>query len=682
MTTLTQSEAYTILELPVGADSDAVRTSYKRLAKKWFPNMNPENSVGAVSKFELISLAYKRLTTTSDRISMKKDEMIELYWNISNPQQFQFKQKGFDMSDDSDVYNSSDDSDSDVFGLTRQNGMSLQYRRDYFIDGDDDKDNFCNNELSEEQREKVATELITEEERKKKQLEKRRAKKKLRREKKRLEKESAEQQKENSETVNRKGKLRQEARHNGNVADNTQDSPSSVASEESEDCDLSAAFYSKLSSACTKQKLPASVVEKHHAPSIDSNSRHNSNNKDKMQLKKQSAVETNKSRQFAIEGNELAAEGLYGEAIQFFSKAIQLNDTEYRFFGNRSFCYERIGEYEKALSDAQRTIVLSPAWPKGYFRQGIAYARLKLYSEAENSFAHVLKLDSNCIDAKTELYTVRVCQLMEMGFNKVQSEYAALKYDNMQQALEFLLTGVDQSGSAMKKTPTKAGGSKNAPLPPIPAQHYEEAQKQILLNKGSALNDIKMNVNNPEGLSSLWVGNVVPDVTQEQIVDLFSKCGKVHSVKSLPEKFCAFVNFHDKECASLAMKELQGVECNGQRLLIKFPDKPIKPGNVHIDSSSAKSQPTSAHAKELSQPQPLLTAQPLRVAQQLNASQSSNAPRTSKVAGASDAKLVGPVNGNECYFWRTTGCHFSSRCQYDHIPEHKGIEYKPWQKTQ
>lgn len=39
----------------------------------------------------------------------------------------------------------------------------------------------------------------------------------------------------------------------------------------------------------------------------------------------------------------------------------------------------------------------------------------------------------------------------------------------------------------------------------------------------------------------------------------------------------------------------------------------------------------------------------------------------------------GPVNGDECYFWRTTGCHFGDKCHYKHIPEQRGKDRKPWQ---
>ena len=46
-----------------------------------------------------------------------------------------------------------------------------------------------------------------------------------------------------------------------------------------------------------------------------------------------------------------------------------------------------------------------------------------------------------------------------------------------------------------------------------------------------------------------------------------------------------------------------------------------------------------------------------------------------------NSKLTGPVNGNECYFWRTTGCVYADKCRYLHINKNKGIDKKPWHKA-
>ena len=49
-----------------------------------------------------------------------------------------------------------------------------------------------------------------------------------------------------------------------------------------------------------------------------------------------------------------------------------------RLFGNRSFCFEKMQEYEKALADAELCVNLCPGWVKGLFRKGRALAGLKV----------------------------------------------------------------------------------------------------------------------------------------------------------------------------------------------------------------------------------------------------------------------------------------------------------------
>ena len=58
--------------------------------------------------------------------------------------------------------------------------------------------------------------------------------------------------------------------------------------------------------------------------------------------------------------------------------------------------------------------------------------------------------------------------------------------------------------------------------------------------------------------TALWVGNVDPQkVTDKQMSNLFAKCGKVASVRILPHKYCAFVNYVEQNNAMKAMEKLQ-----------------------------------------------------------------------------------------------------------------------------
>lgn len=51
-------------------------------------------------------------------------------------------------------------------------------------------------------------------------------------------------------------------------------------------------------------------------------------------------------------------------------------------------------------------------------------------------------------------------------------------------------------------------------------------------------------------------------------------------------------------------------------------------------------------------------------------------PFFSREVRLSASKMSGPVNGDECYFWRTTGCYFAEKCRFRHVPESKGVDLK------
>lgn len=38
-----------------------------------------------------------------------------------------------------------------------------------------------------------------------------------------------------------------------------------------------------------------------------------------------------------------------------------------------------------------------------------------------------------------------------------------------------------------------------------------------------------------------------------------------------------------------------------------------------------------------------------------------------------------PINGDECFYWRTTGCFYGDKCRFKHIPDQRGRDKKPWQ---
>ncbi|CAG5136004.1 unnamed protein product [Candidula unifasciata] len=593
---LTNQNACEILGLPLDPDINSVSTRYKQLAIRWHPEKH-KFSAESVKKFKQVSLAYRKLTSPEFNQDLNMNECLSIF------QQVVFKRSGnnnvvYDQSDSSD---DSDDDDDDSEDSDSQLPNDRLHKKD-------SSSNYARSENCPKD--------MTDEERERRRAEKRRAKKKRQRERKRLEKE----QKSNGTSKSKKEKK-------SLCHETTAVVQESSSSEDDTLFDPKSAFFTKVLSKKRKNgpggdQLQLGTKEQPEDKRSDDEIRNTEEAIDPKVLR---------SRQLAIRGNEMAQVEEYTAAIQLFTEAINLDQTDFRFFGNRSYCYDRIEQYDRALRDAERAIKLDKEWPKGYFRQGRALAGLKMYVEAETAFMQVLKLDKNCDDAHAELLRVKTHQLMDMGFSQSQSEAAIKKYGTVQTALDSLLAGVDSSLNDLYISDDDDDGfhvHRPAPIPP-PVLHPT---------------DTKMDPTNPEGLTALWVGNVLPTVTEKKLTLLFSKYGQVTSIRLLPEKYCAFVNFKTKEAAGRAMHQLQGMEVEGQKLLIKFPDNPLASNPTNL---TLRKNLTNGNAK-----------QGVR-----------NIP-----------KQTGPVNGDECYFWRTTGCTFGGECKWQHYPKSKGIDKKPWQK--
>ncbi|KAM6448322.1 E3 ubiquitin-protein ligase TTC3 isoform 2-T4 [Liasis olivaceus] len=67
-------------------------------------------------------------------------------------------------------------------------------------------------------------------------------------------------------------------------------------------------------------------------------------------------------------GNEAFAKGTFDTAVTFYTKAIELWPENHLLYGNRALCFLRTGQYQKALCDGKRAIILKPCWPKGHYR--------------------------------------------------------------------------------------------------------------------------------------------------------------------------------------------------------------------------------------------------------------------------------------------------------------------------
>ncbi|GCB61783.1 hypothetical protein scyTo_0011379, partial [Scyliorhinus torazame] len=247
--------------------------------------------------------------------------------------------------------------------------------------------------------------------------------------------------------------------------------------------------------------------------------------------------------ELAVQGNSMANKGRYGDAVEYFTEAIKYDPKEYRLFGNRSYCYERLKQYSRALSDAQIAVNLNPSWPKGYFRKARALAGVKRYIEAIEAFQEVLRIDRSCKDAECELLQVQIQLMMERGFSQLQCEETLNKCGSLEQAL-------------LSSAPKPRNSHINTSI-----YVSDEDDKDFVRVKKSKNKPASQLVQPPlqqsRELFPIWIGNVTTRITEEALRTMFENVGTIHSIRMLQDRFCAFINFTTKQGAERAIAELQ-----------------------------------------------------------------------------------------------------------------------------
>jgi len=93
----------------------------------------------------------------------------------------------------------------------------------------------------------------------------------------------------------------------------------------------------------------------------------------------------------------------YSKAIEFYSKAIDLNPNNAIFYSNRAAAYSHIGDHQKAVDDCKISIKLNPGYSKAYGRLGLAYFSLGKYQEAIIEYKNGLKFEPNSTSLKDSL---------------------------------------------------------------------------------------------------------------------------------------------------------------------------------------------------------------------------------------------------------------------------------------
>lgn len=564
---------------------------------------------------------------------------------------------------------------------------------------------------------KNAAELLQQEEQERLKLERRKERKKKKKERKKAGKEGNK-----SSTSNENGDLKNRNVHNSNDGIKISDkgkrdkngTPEDDRTDEDEDnegfLDINSAFVTKV----VKHKLRNSVnnVQSKSNSSISpskgrigSPAKESSNGTRLVPIPEKNI---HLGERLAVAGYQCASKENYEQAIELFTRALRNVPNDHRYWGNRSFCYFQIGAYQKALEDADCAIQLAPNSPKGHYRRAEALAGLKELAAAERSFEKVLELDADCNDASDELLNIRMLRISEMGFDKKQAYCALKKYSSLEAAVEALMNNEsfevepEEDNDIIYQSDEEinwgdVGVFENYDhenylysQPPSEAQsveyHHDSFLQQPLENEPfeNHIDDISnkiskkqaaMDPSNPNRCVSIWVGNIEECVAEKTLNEEFSRFGEILSIRMLPSSHCAFINFKDSKAPGPAMAAMQGKDLAGKKLIIRYPNKTKEEQHIHQQMLCHQKRWQSALSESESEPAGASGGSGSSLSTTYNTKTTLvPTPKGTRI------KLKGPVNGAECYFWRTTGCAFGDNCRNKHIKENRGVDRKPWHK--
>lgn len=91
------------------------------------------------------------------------------------------------------------------------------------------------------------------------------------------------------------------------------------------------------------------------------------------------------------QGNALLKDHKYNEAIEAYTKAIDLDPSNPIFYSNRAQVHIKLEAYGLALSDCDAALKVDPTFVKAYYRKGVSLMALLDYKAAQSNFRIVLK---------------------------------------------------------------------------------------------------------------------------------------------------------------------------------------------------------------------------------------------------------------------------------------------------
>lgn len=106
---------------------------------------------------------------------------------------------------------------------------------------------------------------------------------------------------------------------------------------------------------------------------------------------------------YFTEANKLFERRRYDRAIAAYTKAIEINPTDFSFYNNRGIVYHTRKKYAEAIADFSKAVELNPNSSFTYSNRGVAYEDSGNIEQAISDYRKAVELDPNDAKARNNL---------------------------------------------------------------------------------------------------------------------------------------------------------------------------------------------------------------------------------------------------------------------------------------
>ena len=135
-------------------------------------------------------------------------------------------------------------------------------------------------------------------------------------------------------------------------------------------------------------------------------------------------------------GNNQFKNQNYTSAIDYYTRGIELNQSEPVLYANRATCFKCLGRYKESVSDYKRAIQLGPRNTKNLKKLSSVYIILGNFGEASMLLQKCCNLEPGDSSHSYELN--RVKKMVE-DFEKINEKVKETKWDDVEEQSKKLL---------------------------------------------------------------------------------------------------------------------------------------------------------------------------------------------------------------------------------------------------